>query len=127
MPAPEGHPEWVCSHCSTPHTDERFAAEHAFHWQGHYQSSSPCFASETVLTCRGLASLWRRTVLELGLKCYVLPRHMAQESRIERVETVHKTPIMFYRPNQPSGGNYLKVPGPIPTSSKAAAHTHGEP
>ena len=35
---------------------------------------------------------------------------MTEESQIKRIEVVHKTPVMFYRPNQPSGGNYLKVP-----------------
>ncbi len=43
-----------------------------------------------------------------ALKC----RGMTQESQIERIEVVHKTPVMFYRPNQPLGGHYLKVPAP---------------
>ena len=74
---------------------------------------------KAVLTCRGLAvadmedSICRRIALEVGMEFCVVPRHMTQESRIERVETVHKTPIMFYRPKQPSGGNYLKVSDPI--------------
>ena len=34
---------------------------------------------------------------------------MAEESKIERIETVHKKPIMYYRPNQPDGSDYLKV------------------
>ncbi len=37
-------------------------------------------------------------------------RCMTEESQVKRIEVVHKTPVMFYRPNQPSGGNYLKVP-----------------
>ena len=37
-------------------------------------------------------------------------RCMTEESQIKRIEAVHKTPVMFYRPNQPSGGSYLKVP-----------------
>lgn len=34
---------------------------------------------------------------------------MEQDGEIKAIESVHKTPIMFYRPNQPAGGNYLKV------------------
>ena len=37
-------------------------------------------------------------------------RCMTEESQIRKIEVVHKTPVMFYRPKQPSGGNYLKVP-----------------
>ena len=51
---------------------------------------------------------------------------MAEESKIERIETVHKKPIMYYRPNQPDGGDYLKVRPiytPIPDTSGGANHS----
>lgn len=50
-------------------------------------------------------------------------RPMAEESKIERIETVHKKPIMYYRPNQPDGGDYVKVRPvytPIPDTSGGA-------
>jgi len=34
---------------------------------------------------------------------------LSPDCRIQNIEAVHKTPIMFFRPNEPSGGGYIQV------------------
>lgn len=36
-------------------------------------------------------------------------RLLSPDCRIQSIEAVHKTPIMFFRPNEPSGGGYIQV------------------
>ena len=62
-------------------------------------------------------------LLGISAQCSALNcRGMTQETQIERIEVVHKTPVMFYRPNQPSGGHYLKVPAPQLSALQCCFH-----
>ncbi len=40
-------------------------------------------------------------------------RHLSPDCNIQSVELVHRTPIMFFRPNEPAGGSYIKVRLPM--------------
>lgn len=36
-------------------------------------------------------------------------RHIPPDARIQGIVAEHRTPIMFYRPDKPAGGTYLKL------------------
>ena len=36
-------------------------------------------------------------------------RRMPPDCQIQRIQLLHRTPIMFYRPQEPGGGTYLQA------------------
>lgn len=52
---------------------------------------------------------WEREPGVLGTLCSLFNRTALPGSQIARIEAVHRRPIMYYRPDAPEGGTYLRV------------------
>ncbi|KAK9916419.1 hypothetical protein WJX75_002409 [Coccomyxa subellipsoidea] len=48
-------------------------------------------------------------------------RYMSPDCHVQKIEAVHKTPIMFYRPDEPAGGAYIQFFFKPGTNVKKAA------
>lgn len=52
---------------------------------------------------------WDKDLQQLRMLSALLNRTIDPENKIQRIEVVHKRPILYYRPEAPDGGTFLKL------------------